>query len=241
MKAARAITLAVFLASVAAVSSISPARNDEVGRPKGKVDVPTETLPPNQALRDLEARELAERRQAEADYIKAQRGSVFFAHVPLPAVDRTGQPVRDPKTDQQIMDGACLIWKRHWVYDNPNVPIADGAWYQGLSWKVNPQSGQVTVYQLWVPNGIATSDGFKPENGTAIIRVNIAVPLFDQPKPEWDCSNETWISVLSAEDRYIPPVVPWGVSNSDDPYGIKRREKVRQNCVANPQVYHNRC
>jgi hypothetical protein len=91
--------------------------------PKGTVDVPTETLPPNQALRDIEAQELAERRQAEAEYIKAQRGSVLFAYVPLPAIDRAGQPVHDPKTLQQIMDGACLIWKRHWVYDNPNVPI----------------------------------------------------------------------------------------------------------------------
>ncbi|HEY0525117.1 MAG TPA: hypothetical protein VGD08_17120 [Stellaceae bacterium] len=202
-------------------------------------NVPTETLPPNYAARELDRQAAEERRDAEANYIKQQRGHVLFGFVPLPAVDKYGNAVHD-KSGKQIMDGSCLIWKSHWVTNNTDVPM-DGNWYAATSFRVNPQRGLVQVYELKAPNGVVTEDGFQREPGSVILRVNLVAQLEDQPKPEWGCSNETWISVLTAEDRYIPPVMPWGMPNSNDPYMQKYHERQKQNCQANPQIYHGRC
>jgi hypothetical protein len=202
--------------------------------------VPSETLPPNSAARELDRQAAAERRQAEAEYIKEQRGHVLFGFVPLPAVDKNGNAVHD-KSGKQIMDGSCLIWKSHWVTNNSDLLLDGSNWYRATSFRVDPLRKLVQVYQLQAPNGIVTADGFEREPGYVYLRVNLVAQLEDQPRPEWGCSNETWISVLSAEDRYIPPVVPWGTPGGNDPYLQKYHERQRQNCQANPQVYHGRC
>jgi hypothetical protein len=209
------IAFAVLLAGAALTPGTSRGGNDP-GTPKGKASVPTETLPTDKALRALEEQDRERTRQVEADYIKAQRGFVYFASAPLPAVDRNGAPVIDPKTHRQVMDGFCIVWRTRWVLDNPDQPHT-GRWYTGLSFTVDPRSRQLTVYELKGPNGVATPTGFEAAQGQVSLRTDIVVPLYEQPQPGWDCSQETWISVLMAQEHYIPPIVTRGVTSAD-PY-----------------------
>ena len=225
----------------AIVLPASLAADDHVGIPAGPVDVPSETLPPNQALHALQRQEDEARHQQEQAFIESQRGSAYFAFASYPAFDRYGQPVVDPQTHQQMMDSFCIVWRPQWVLDNPDLPRTASPWYTSVSFKVDRRSGSVVIYELKVPNGIAAADGFHRAEGQVRVRTNIVAPLFDQPQPQWTCNTETWVAILTAGEREFPAVTPWDVT-SGDPYSYQKyRERQKQNCLANPQVYHGRC
>lgn len=210
----------------------------DIGIPSGPTEVPSETLPLNQALRNLEAAEQEQVRQKQVEYIRSQKGSAYFAYVPMGAIDRYGQPVADPQTHRQIADGFCIIWRPHWVLDNPDQARTAYTWFTSLSYRVDPRTGTLDVYQVGVPDGISTPSGFQRSPGVAIVRTSEVARLYDQPDPAWPCATETWVTVLRADERQYGGGGGGGVAGGGFPGDDMKRYRQKQHeiCIANPQT-----
>jgi hypothetical protein len=192
----------VFAVLLAGLAAAPPARSDPsgsppnddstdwVGTPKGRPEVPSESLPPNQAARDLERRQLAE-------YVRSQKGAAFFAYVPVGVMDRDGQKVTDPATGRQKIAGFCLVWRPDWVRDNPHLQLLGDNWYSGLSFRADPDTRTLTVYRVWV--------------GDKALNTEATAPLLDLPRADWPCSDETWAAVLKHPERdYYQTTIVFG-------------------------------
>jgi hypothetical protein len=165
----------------------------------------------------------------------------LFAYAPVPAVDRNGIAIVNPKTGKQKVDGFCIVWKPGWNLDNPQVEVSPPKYYTYMSFRADPTRRRVTVYQLWAPNIVATDTGagWYPIGGDMILRTNITVPMYERPRTEWPCSQETWAMVLSHPERKYPDVVITlpGTGRSLTPQEYRERE--RQMACANPQTPGN--
>jgi hypothetical protein len=130
------------------------------------------------------------------------------AYVPVPAVDRAGRAVTDPRTGLQITDGFCIMWNSDWLTRNDHVAVTvNRVWWDGLSYQVNPIGQSVTVYRVWGPNVVATAQGPRPAvppvRGAPqeiALDENATAPMFNRPQPGWPCTQQTWGSI---RDHYI--------------------------------------
>ncbi len=192
--------LALALAFPVAAASVD---DDLVGFAEGPVSVPSETLPPNQAARELEK---AERR----DFILSQRGAALFAYAAVPVLDRKGQPVADAKTKRPQEDRFCIVWRPAWARDNKDVSIKGSEkWATSLSFLADPENRRLKIYELGGP-ALELVDGELRRLGGSMIRsASIVVPLLDLPRDDWPCSQETWVAQLQASPReyYDIPVL----------------------------------
>ncbi len=166
----------------------------------------------------------------------------FFSYVPAPDLDRDGKPILDPRTNQSMRDGFCLVWKPGWVLDNPALEVLGGAFYTRVSFRADPAARTLTVYTLTAPRVVAITSGagWYPIGGEIDFSVRIVAPMEAKPDPAWPCSQATWNAVLNTPDRQYPGqqiVIPGAGGGFSLP---AYRERQRQIACDNPQIPGNR-
>ncbi len=158
-------------------------------------------------------------------------------------LDAEGKQVIDPQTGKQQMSGFCLLGKDTWTYDNPDLQILDGNFYTGVSFEADPKKHQITIYKLTAPCVIAikSGTGWYPIGGEVVFPSKIEAQAYDQPQPNWPCTQQTWEAVMNAPEREIifPPVAPTGGSGSGFNYPAYR-ERMRKIACDNQQIGTNR-
>ena len=191
------------LAALLLLPQVAAASGGDIGIPRGTPRVPTETLPPNQVLRQIEA---------QSERIRAMRGKALFAYAPVEVVDRLGQPIVDPASGKPREDRFCIVWRQGSVLDNADLKVVgEESWYQSVSYRVDPRSRYARIYRVKGPNVVQTPVGLRELGGQVAIDPDMVVPMYDQPRPDWPCKTEVWLAVLDTPERqyYRPVVVPW--------------------------------
>lgn len=167
--------------------------------------------------------------RAQLDSVNAPEGSLF-AFVPVPPFDRDGKPV---KREEPWPDGFCLFWKPGLLTRNEHIRIVAGkGWWSGVSYRVDAEAKEVTVYRVWGPDVEALPDGGwrKVSNGTNGYQGRITAPMLDRPSADWPCSARVWAGVIGSEYR-IPPSNP--PSSGGGGFSFPQRS------IVNPCMYTN--
>jgi hypothetical protein len=142
----------------------------------------------------------------------------LYAYVPVPGMDRNGQPVRRPD-GTEVRDGFCILW-RPGQLTSVEVPVTvDRVWWRGVSYTIDPRARRVAVRGLRGPDVVALPGGGWREVGRRDIHLRatsgpgIIAPLFEHPQKEWPCTEQTWASIRASE-RTVYVQRPGGGSSS---------------------------
>lgn len=134
----------------------------------------------------------------------------LFAYGDLPVLDRYGKPVIDRKSGKPKRSGFCQLWKPSWPGGTKTLNIIAGRdWWTRYTMRIDVPGREINIVRVWGPNVEALPDGgWRPAGPPTEIRWDLArdplvMKMYDAPRPEWPCVDETWDAQLRAERKTI--------------------------------------